>query len=106
MTIREKIFVQDHPGFVESIGEKDSLQVHLKDKAFLGHYAWHDAARHLDFRFDKPSGWKGKKRDDSTYYTKSTKYGVKYKCKWCGKESLGIGAYNHWRWCHSNKRGQ
>lgn len=39
-------------------------------------------------RKPKPSGWKGKRTDH--WWTKDTVYGVKYKCPYCGKESLGM----------------
>lgn len=36
----------------------------------------------------RPSGWKGHKGD--RYWTKDSKYGVRYRCQTCGKNSLGI----------------
>lgn len=43
--------------------------------------------------------WRGKKTD--TFWTKSTRYGQRYKCSECGKDSLGLRgpARMHWNWC-------
>jgi len=102
---QEYFYVRDHKAFKGAQGEDDTLEVELDDCIFYGKNAWHDAAIMLGFRFDKPSGWKGRKRDDkSVYYTNNTKFGVKYMCKLCGKKQLGIGGYNHWPWCHANRK--
>lgn len=37
----------------------------------------------------KPSGWKGPR--GSTFWTKSTKYGMEYKCPHCGRVTRGLG---------------
>ena len=51
----------------------------------------------------KPSGWKDKGGfGGDKYYTKDTKYGVKYMCKFCGKSNVGIdfsGRHMHWKSC-------
>lgn len=44
-------------------------------------------------RNPKPSGWKGGR--GAPWWTKSTKFGLKYKCPYCMKESLGIGPNMH-----------
>lgn len=36
----------------------------------------------------KPNGWKGTKTD--SWWTKESKYGMKYMCPKCGKKTLGI----------------
>lgn len=51
-------------------------------------------------RFYPPGGaWKDTSR---LYWTKESKYGLKYKCKACDKENLGMGEgrYNHWPFCN------
>jgi hypothetical protein len=49
----------------------------------------------------KPPGWKGIREDP--YWTKDTKYGVRYKCSACGREALGIRygimSHNHYKTC-------
>jgi hypothetical protein len=49
---------------------------------------------------EKPRGWKSRGEKD-IYYVKSTRFGLKYKCKFCGRENLGYGAasHMHWRGC-------
>lgn len=44
-------------------------------------------------RNPKPSGWKGGR--EAAWWTKSTKYGLRYKCPWCMKDNLGIGGNMH-----------
>lgn len=38
---------------------------------------------------DKPSGWRNSKEFDSKFWTRKTKWGVKYKCRECYRETLG-----------------
>jgi hypothetical protein len=38
-------------------------------------------------KMKRPSGWKGNPGDK--FWTKDSKFGVKYKCQECGKECLG-----------------
>lgn len=46
----------------------------------------------------KPSGWKGKKDDD--FWTKDSKYGVRYMCSTCGRQVLGRSLHRmHYGWC-------
>lgn len=40
-----------------------------------------------------------KEGSSDLFWTRDSQYGVKYKCKVCGKENLGRGAYNHWPEC-------
>lgn len=47
-------------------------------------------------RITKPSGWKGAKED--AYWTKDSKYGVRYKCSACGREVLGSGSADRMHW--------
>lgn len=114
MSSIQEIFVKHRPEFIQFFGKDNDLVVVIIPNnsstsiEFTGKHAWHDAALNLGFRFDKPhSNWKGKKRDDKIFYTISTQYGVKYKCKFCGKENLGLGSYNHWKYCiHHHERGK
>jgi hypothetical protein len=54
---------------------------------------------------EKPRGWKSR-GEKSLYYVKSTQFGLKYKCKFCGRENLGYGAANHMHWRGCIKKGQ
>lgn len=49
------------------------------------------------------SGWTD---NGGLYLTKGSKHGLRYICKCCGKENLGVGAYNHWAWCPYDRRSQ
>lgn len=51
----------------------------------------------------KPSGWKGPR--GALYWTKSTKYGMEYKCPYCGKVSRGISDRKrmHWNGCPNSE---
>lgn len=46
----------------------------------------------------RESGWRGKKSD--LYWTKKLKYGVHYKCSFCGKETEGISYNQHSKKMH------
>jgi hypothetical protein len=53
--------------------------------------------RDLDLHpYRKPSGWAD---NGGLYLTKDSKYGVKYWCKVCGRECLGLGLRNHKSTC-------
>ena len=55
----------------------------------------------------KPSGWKDNQGfGTGRFWTKGTKFGVKYECKTCGKRNLGLGSYNHWKTCPHHRDNQ
>jgi hypothetical protein len=41
--------------------------------------------------FKRPPGWKDNLNPESCFWIKSTKYGQRYLCKFCGRDNLGIG---------------
>lgn len=49
-------------------------------------------------QFKLQSGWKDF-NPKSLYFTKDSTYGMRYLCKACGRETLGLGSYNHCDWC-------
>jgi len=47
----------------------------------------------------RPSGWKA----SGKWWTKPSKYGLRYMCSECGKQALGLSVpddrRHHWSWC-------
>lgn len=49
-------------------------------------------------QFKLKSGWRDE-NPKSLFFTKDSVYGVRYLCKACSKDALGMGAFNHWPKC-------
>ncbi len=47
----------------------------------------------------RPKGWKDHVNRNSFFWVKFTRFGQRYLCKFCGKDTLGIGGNNHWKDC-------
>jgi hypothetical protein len=59
------------------------------------------------WQYKMPSGWKRGLEGGNTFVVKYSKFGVKYKCIVCGKQTLGVGGgHNHWAQCPINPKKQ